>query len=136
MVVKFSLPTVKWFLQTIENRDRLSVYINFYNSIPQELYGFNPDKMEKLVYTMVNILQDFGELVWILLPLMATQIVLIVIGLWEWNRKKEFLGQNKIIWLLIIIFINFIGPIIFLIYSQKTSVSVTAVGPEIDDWEV
>lgn len=92
--------------------------------------------MEKMVYSMVNILQDLGELVWILLPLMATQIGLIIVGLWEWNRKKEILGQNKIIWLLIIIFINFFGPIIFLIYSQKISASVTTVGSEIDDWEV
>ena len=83
---------------------------------------------------MFEFIPELGELVWIILPLLILQITLIVVGIWEWNRKKDFLGQNKIIWLLIIIFINFFGSIIFLIYSQRLNLIVSVNQAEIDDW--
>lgn len=84
---------------------------------------------------MLDFLKDFGELIWIILPLAALQIILMGISLWEWNRKKTILGQNKIIWLLIIVFINFFGPISFLIYSQQISPISMTKNTEIDEWE-
>ena len=84
---------------------------------------------------MLDFLKDFGELIWIILPLAALQIILMAIGLWEWNRKKTVLGQNKIIWLLIIVFINIFGPITFLIYSQQINTIDISKETEIDEWE-
>jgi hypothetical protein len=83
---------------------------------------------------MFDFIPELGELVWIILPLLFLQIFLLAIGLWEWNKKKENIGQNKVIWLLLILLINFFGPIIFLVYSQKLNPLGYANKAEIDDW--
>ncbi|UCE12559.1 MAG: transcriptional regulator [Candidatus Heimdallarchaeota archaeon] len=85
---------------------------------------------------MLDFLNDFGELIWIILPLAALQLLLLAVSLWEWNRKKVTLGQNKLIWLLIIVFINFIGPIAFLIYTQRINTVDFTKETEVDEWSV
>ena len=85
---------------------------------------------------MVSMLEELGNLVWIILPLAAIQIALMGVALWQWYKKKNYLGQNKLIWLLLIIFISSFGPIIFLLYSQRISESSDANKNEIDEWEV
>lgn len=87
---------------------------------------------------MVDITQKLMDLVWIIVPLLMVHLTLTGIALWQWNKKKEILGQNKLIWILIILFINFFGSIIFLIYSQGINaydITTTSNG-ETDDWEV
>ena len=83
---------------------------------------------------MVSFIPEVGELLWIILPLFVLQITLIVASIWQWNRKREFIGQYKIIWLLIIIFINILGPIIFLIYSQRFYLIGDVSEAETDEW--
>lgn len=83
---------------------------------------------------MFDFIPKLGALVWIILPLMFFQIMLLTIGLWEWNKKKERLGHHKLIWLFFILFINFFGPLIFLAYSQKLNPLGYANNAEIDNW--
>lgn len=87
---------------------------------------------------MADIMQVLLDLVWIIVPLLLVQITLTGIALWQWNKKKETLGQNKLIWILIILFINIFGSIIFLIYSQGIDAydTNTTSNGETDDWEV
>ncbi len=85
---------------------------------------------------MSSMLQDLGKLIWIILPLMVIQISLMGIGLWQWYKKKDFLGQHKILWILIILLMNFFGPIIFLIYSQRLEAYRTINEDVLDEWEV
>ncbi len=87
---------------------------------------------------MEDIMQELMDLLWIIVPLLMVQLTLTGIALWQWNKKKENLGQNKLIWIFIILFLNFFGSVIFLIYSQGINaydITTTSVG-ETDDWEV
>jgi hypothetical protein len=87
---------------------------------------------------MVDSMQELIDLVWIIVPLLMVQITLTGTALWQWNKKKENLGQNKLIWILIILFLNFFGSVIFLIYSQGINAYDTSTpsNGETDDWEV
>lgn len=90
------------------------------------------------VQKMADIMQEIMDLVWIIVPLFVVQLTLTGIALWQWNKKKEKLGQNKLIWILIILFINFFGSVIFLIYSQGIDAydTTTTSNGATDDWEV
>ena len=81
---------------------------------------------------METLLQTLQEFLWILVPLLIIQITLMIIGLWDWSKKREFLGKNKLIWLLVIIFFNTIGPITYLYYTRRIQVDTL---PMLDDWE-
>lgn len=78
-------------------------------------------------------LLELQKILWILLPLLALYLSLIIIGLWDWNKKKNILGQNKILWLLIILFFSMVGPIIYLVYSQRLT---TYSNEDSDDWGI
>ena len=84
---------------------------------------------------IADFIQDFGNLMWIIIPLLIIQLSLILIGVWEWNKKKEFLGGKKILWLFIIFIFNFAGPIFFLLYSQRFDVPIKGEESIEDDWE-
>jgi len=84
---------------------------------------------------MADILQEYGALIFLFLILSIFQFTLLGIALWQWNKKKEYLGQNKMAWLLIILVVNLFGAIIFLIYSQKI-VIYSEKEEESDEWEV
>ena len=83
-------------------------------------------------------MQELMDVVWIIVPLIMVQITLTGIALWQWNKKKENLGQNKLIWILIILFTNFFGSVIFLIYSQGINAYdiISTSNGETDDWVV
>ncbi|MFX0085659.1 MAG: PLDc N-terminal domain-containing protein [Candidatus Hodarchaeota archaeon] len=85
---------------------------------------------------MSSMLQDLENLIWIILPLIVIQISLMGTALWQWYKKKNFLGQYKIIWILIILLMSFFGPIIFLIYSQGLETNRTINEDGLDEWEV
>ena len=86
---------------------------------------------------MADAIHILMDLLWIIAPLLMVQITLTGIALWQWNKKKENLGQNKLIWIIIILFINLFGAVIFLIYSQDIDASNTTVSnEETDNWGV
>ena len=76
---------------------------------------------------------DLQKYIWMLLPLLALQLSLMVIGFWDWNKKKALLGQNKISWFLIILILSIIGPIIYLLYSNRLTVPSKE---DSDNWRV
>ncbi|WP_440896412.1 PLD nuclease N-terminal domain-containing protein [Amphibacillus sp. Q70] len=56
------------------------------------------------------------ELLW---PLLVLQLILIVIALIAWFKTDQTKGP-KWLWLLIILFANIIGPILFFIIGRRT----------------
>lgn len=98
--------------------------------------SFNRIERLKWVLNMADILQELGDLIWLIIPLLAIQLMVQGLALWQWYKKKDYLGQNKMAWLLIILFVNFFGAIIFLIYSQKIVIYSETKEEEIDEWEV
>ena len=81
---------------------------------------------------MVNILNELQSLLWLILPLLVVQLLLLCIGIRDWRKKRDVLGANRVIWLLIMIFINIIGPLVYLYYSNN---SLYVSTHEEDKWE-
>ncbi len=65
---------------------------------------------------------DLGEIramIPLLIPLVVIQLVLIGITLRDLVRRKQVKGGNKLVWGLVIVFIQYIGPILYLIIGRE-----------------
>jgi TctA family transporter len=68
-----------------------------------------------------RVLNSFGPLLAILIPLIALQLVLLVAALYDLTRpERRVRGDNKIVWALIIIFVSMIGPILYFLAGRET----------------
>jgi hypothetical protein len=56
----------------------------------------------------------------ILVPILLIQLSLLVIALYDLTRPtRRVKGDNKVVWALIIIFINVIGPILYFLVGRE-----------------
>jgi hypothetical protein len=55
----------------------------------------------------------------LLLPLIIVQFTLIGIALYDLARRKRVKGGNKLLWVLVIVIFEFIGPLIYLILGRE-----------------
>lgn len=63
-------------------------------------------------------LQELYDLLPLLIPIILIQIALVVIALWDlW--KREATRGPKWLWVLVILMVNFIGPIIYLVVGRE-----------------
>jgi hypothetical protein len=53
-----------------------------------------------------------------LIPVLIIQLILIVVALIDLVRREHTLGP-KWLWAIIILFVNFIGPIVYFIVGRK-----------------
>jgi len=57
----------------------------------------------------------FGsKIMFAIIPLILIQLVLIIVSLRDWMRRTHFKNLTKWIWLIVILFVNIIGPILYL----------------------
>ena len=56
-----------------------------------------------------------------LIPLFLLEMGLLVFALIDVIRRPNVRGNNKVVWILIIVLINVIGPIIYLAVGRKES---------------
>ena len=55
-----------------------------------------------------------------LLPLLVLQLVLLVVALYDLTRpERRVKGDSKVVWALIIIFVNLIGPLIYFLFGRE-----------------
>ena len=54
-----------------------------------------------------------------LIPVFILQLTLLVIALVDLVKRQYVIGGNKIIWLLVIILVNIIGPIVYLLAGRR-----------------
>ncbi len=63
---------------------------------------------------------DFGTFFAILIPILVIQLGLLVWALYDLTREgRRVKGDNKVVWALIIIFINIIGPILYFLVGRE-----------------
>ncbi|MFO8070051.1 MAG: PLD nuclease N-terminal domain-containing protein [Alkalibacterium sp.] len=65
------------------------------------------------------MLPDIMEYLPIIIPLLLLQLILIVTALLDLIKNDRLEQNNKIVWALVIIFVNLIGPILYLIFGRK-----------------
>ena len=65
---------------------------------------------------------DIGTLIPILIPIFVIQVGLLVAALYDLTRPTRGVkGGSKVVWALVIILINIIGPIIYLLVGREES---------------
>lgn len=64
-------------------------------------------------------LETIKEMLPFLIPLVLLQIALMVIALVDLVRRKRVKGDSKILWAVLIVFINIIGPIVYLLLGRE-----------------
>jgi hypothetical protein len=64
----------------------------------------------------------FGEILPFLIPLVILQLVLLVVGLYDLTRpERRVKGDSKVVWALIIIFVNLLGPLLYFLVGREES---------------
>lgn len=64
-------------------------------------------------------MQLFTDYIAVILPLIILQLILLVTAIVHLLKNDRLSQSNKIIWALVIVFVNIIGPIIYLIFGRK-----------------
>jgi len=67
----------------------------------------------------MNGFETIKEMLPFLIPLVLLQIALMVIALVDLVRRKRVKGDSKILWVVLIVFINIIGPIVYLLLGRE-----------------
>lgn len=60
-----------------------------------------------------------GTIIALIVPLVLIQLGLMIFALVDLVRREKVKGGNKVVWALVIVFINIIGPIVYLIFGRE-----------------
>ena len=60
-----------------------------------------------------------GTIIALIIPLVLIQLGLLIFALVDLIRREKVKGGNKVVWALVIVFINIIGPIVYLIFGRE-----------------
>jgi hypothetical protein len=60
------------------------------------------------------------EILPFLIPLILLQLVLMLVGLFDLTRpERRVKGDSKVVWALIIIFVNLLGPLVYFLFGRE-----------------
>ena len=62
--------------------------------------------------------QLLKDLLPLLIPVFIIELTLIVVSLVDLSKRKRVKGESKMVWALVIIFLNIIGPIVYLVWGR------------------
>jgi len=60
-----------------------------------------------------------GELIAIILPLAAIQLGLMIWAFVDLVKREQVKGGNKLVWALVILLVNLVGPIVYLVWGRN-----------------
>ncbi len=64
--------------------------------------------------------EEIASLLPILIPLVVIQLGLMIWALYDMTRPdRKVRGDSKVVWALIVIFINIIGPVLYLFVGRE-----------------
>lgn len=66
----------------------------------------------------MQISEEISRLIPLLIPLVVIQLALMTVALLDLSRREKVRGGRKWVWALVIIFVNTIGPIIYLVAGR------------------
>ena len=63
---------------------------------------------------------DTGQIVALLAPIVLIQLGLLIAALYDLEKEdRRVRGGSKLVWVLIIVFVNIIGPIIYFVAGRE-----------------
>jgi membrane-anchored protein YejM (alkaline phosphatase superfamily) len=72
-----------------------------------------------LVTAEGNSVNIDSTLLLIIIPILVIQLGLLIWGLYDLTRpERKVKGDSKVLWALVIIFVNIIGPIIYFLFGR------------------
>ncbi|MBT2601376.1 MULTISPECIES: PLD nuclease N-terminal domain-containing protein [unclassified Oceanobacillus] len=66
-------------------------------------------------------MEELLEYLPIILPFVIIQIILMIIALIDWSKNKESFDIMELVWLIVIIFLNIFGPIIYFLFARRNN---------------
>ena len=67
----------------------------------------------------MNGLDSIAEILPFLIPLILLEFGLLIWALVDVIKREHVTGGNKVVWILVIVLANIIGPIIYFIFGRK-----------------
>ena len=67
----------------------------------------------------MNGFEEIKEMLPFLIPLILINLALIVIAFRDLIKRKRVKGGNKVLWGILIIALEFVGPIIYLFWGRE-----------------
>jgi hypothetical protein len=65
----------------------------------------------------LSIFEELAPYLPLIIPLVVIQLVLVVAALWDLIRREATRGP-KWVWVLVILFVNMIGPIVYFVVGR------------------
>jgi hypothetical protein len=59
------------------------------------------------------------EILPFLIPLLILQLALLIVALVDLIKRQKVRGDNKVLWALLIVLVNIIGPVVYLIFGRE-----------------
>ena len=59
------------------------------------------------------------QMILIALPLVIINLIFVIIALVDLSKRKKVLWGNKIIWVILIIFVQYVGWILYFLIGKK-----------------
>jgi len=60
-----------------------------------------------------------GNIILVFLPILLIQIGLIVVALVDLSKRDQVTGGNKVLWVIVILFFQILGPLAYFIIGRK-----------------
>jgi hypothetical protein len=62
------------------------------------------------------------QIIALLLPIIAIQLGLMIAALYDLEKSERTVrGGNKLVWVLVIVFVNILGPILYFVAGREES---------------
>ncbi len=59
------------------------------------------------------------EILPFIIPLLVIQIALMIVALVDLIQREKVRGNNKVLWALLIVLVNIVGPVIYLLIGRE-----------------
>ncbi len=66
----------------------------------------------------IDLGMDITTLLMLLIPLIIVQLTLMIIALVDAVKRENFKVGNKVVWIIVIVLVNILGPIIYFIFGK------------------
>jgi hypothetical protein len=74
---------------------------------------------EQILGGIMDDLDTLRQMLPFLIPIFLLEIGLLVWALIDVLKREHVTGGNKVVWILVIIFVSILGPLIYFIFGRK-----------------